>query len=79
MCCPITTHFQPSSLGANFPQISKSLKKGARILVELCMVSFSCIGMCYVAAINIMTKGNLEKKGFLWLTCSNHSPSLREI
>ncbi|MGE9715064.1 hypothetical protein ACQP3F_25900, partial [Escherichia coli] len=32
----------------------------------------------YIAGINTMTKNKLWKKGFIWLTLSHHSPSLKE-
>jgi hypothetical protein len=36
------------------------------------------LNMLSIAAINTMVKSNLERKGFTWLPCPDHRPSLTE-
>lgn len=65
-CCPITTQFQPSSLCANFPQMSKSLKQETEYLLDF--VQFVLVVLaCSLVVINIMTESNLQKKGLFGL------------
>lgn len=37
-----------------------------------------CFSLLSAVLINTMAKSNEWRKGFIWLTCSDHSPSLRE-
>lgn len=39
---------------------------------------WSCPILLFVTVIKIMTNSNLYRKLSIWLTCSDHSPTLRE-
>lgn len=38
-----------------------------------------CFSLLSAVLINTMAKSNEWRKGFIWLTCSDHSPSLKEV